>query len=248
MKRIIAIIISIAATLGFSGVAVARAATSPTSCTSPKKLKGKEGTLHYGDYLVQQDQWSGEGHQTMLVCSESDWTATVKQHGKPETGVKTYPDSDKTYTNWSDCSSQPALSSFATLTSTYGEVAPVSTRSSWDYAYDIFINGGVCHKPLTELMIWNQWQDISLPNAQLHPTIDGVAYDIYHSGGYIQMRQVTQTTSGSVNLLPVFSYLESQGLLSAADTLQFIQYGVEVLTTYHQPIDFSVNAFSVTDK
>lgn len=225
-------------------------ATSPLTCANPITIKGKEGGHQFPPYLVQQDVWSGEGKQVMHACGANNWEADVTQHGKPETGVKTYPDSGKTYTDWSSCKSQPALSSFATQTTTYGEQAPPADakHASWDAAYDIFINGSVCHKPLTELMIWNQFQGISVPNAQLHPTIDGIAYDVFHSNGYIQMRMVNQNASGSVNLLNVYSYLEGQGLLSPSDTLAFVQYGFEVLTTYKVQMPFYLTDFSVTDK
>lgn len=223
-------------------------ATSPLTCANPITVKGKEGGHQFPPYLVQQDQWSGEGKQVMEVCGANNWEADVTQHGKPETGVKTYPDSGKTYTDWSACPSPPTLGSFSTLTSTYGEVDPVGSKSSWDAAYDIFIGSGKCNKTNTEVMIWNQWQGISVPNAQLHPTIDGIAYDVFHSGGYVQMRMVNQVTSGSVNIKDIFTYLESQNLIQPTYTLTFIQYGTEVLTTYKVKIPFYLTDFSVTDK
>ena len=259
----------ISSTFPVSGEFAAVAGSAPVSCKDPKMLSasptdpqrahGYEGGVQCGKDFVQQDVWSQKGSQWMKVCSVSDWEVIAQQDGKPESGVKTYPDSELRFTDYSKCSSQPTLASFKSLSSSYGHVAPNS--SSWDFAYDIFIGGGACKTPITEVMIWTQWHDVSPPVAQMLTTIDGVSYDVYHhnstgGGSYIQMRMKNQNTSGKVDILKVFEYLGTQGLLAlATDTLQFVQYGVEVLTTCAAPYTvgckginatFSVNAFDVS--
>lgn len=224
----------------------ATASDAAASCAHRAVLTGYEAAVQYPPYMVQQDVWTQQGKQTMSVCSEARWTATVNQKGAPETGVKTYPDSGKVYTDWAHCSSQPAVKSFTTLRSTFAERAP--RAGSWDFAYDVFLNGGTCNKPVTEVMVWNQWYQVSVPRAQLHATIDGVAYDVYHSGHYIQVRRVHQVASGVVNLAAVFRYLTQRQLISAADSVQFVQYGVEVLTTQGRNMQFDLTGFSVSDR
>jgi hypothetical protein len=182
----------------------------------------------------------------MSVCSASNWTATVNQKGAPETGVKTYPDSMKAYTDWVHCSSQPAVRSFTTLRSTFAERGPKA--GSWNFAYDVFLNGGACKQPSTEVMVWNQWRAISVPRAQFHTTIAGVAYDVYHSGRYIQLRRRHQVAKGSVDLLAVLHALQKRKLVHAGDTMQYVQYGVEVLTTYGHNQPFRVQGFTVRDQ
>lgn len=235
----------VAAALTFGLVTAASGCTPPLSCSNPTKLTGTQGTLHFPPYVVQQDQWTGQGQQTMWVCNERDWKAVANQTGAPSTGVKTYPDSGKTYTDWQYCSSQPVLSSFSKLSSSFAFQGP--TAGAWDAGYDVFLNGGVCGKPVTEIMVWNQWRGLSVPAAQSHPTIGGVAYDVYHSGGYIQVRRHVQATSATTDLLAIFRYLEGQGLVRAADTLQFVQYGAEILTTYGNDLTFRLTGFSVAD-
>lgn len=243
MTRFFVVIIALASlNLGVA----AHADASSSSCAHRSMLTGYHGTHNYPPYTVQQNVWTEQGKQTMAACSASDWTATVNQKGAPETGVKTFPDSSKAYTDWVHCKSQPAIRSFTTLRSTFAERAPKA--GSWNYAYDIFLNGGVCKQPVTEVMVWNQWRQISVPRAQFHATIDGVAYDVYHSGRYIQLRRVHQTASGSVNLLAVLHALEQRRLVRATDTLQFVQYGVEVLTTHGRNLPFELRGFAVHDR
>lgn len=243
MTRTLVVLIALAS---FGFTMPANASDASTSCAHRAVLTGYHDTRNFPPYTVQQNVWTEKGKQTMSVCSASNWTATVNQKGAPETGVKTYPDSNKSYTDWTHCSSQPAVRSFKTLRSNFSERGPKS--GSWNFGYDIFLNGSVCGRPVTEVMVWNQWREISVPAAQLHATIGGVAYDVYHSGHYIQLRRKHQTASGSVNLLAVLHYLEQRGLTRAADTLQFVQYGVEVLTTHGRNIPFHLAGFSIRDK
>jgi hypothetical protein len=243
VTRLFAVLIALASlTVGFTAPANA---ASAKSCAHRTAITGYHGTHRYPPYTVQQNVWTKQGKQTMSVCSASNWTATVNQKGAPETGVKTYPDSSKAYSDWMHCSSQPAVRSFTTLRSTFAERGPKA--ASWNFAYDIFLNGGACKGSATEVMVWNQWHQVSVPRAQFHATIDGVAYDVYHSGRYIQVRRAHQTESGSVNLLAVLRALEQRRLIRSADTLQFVQYGVEVLTTYGRNQPFQLRGFAIQD-
>jgi hypothetical protein len=100
---------------GYAGAAPARA----PQCAHPTTLTGYEGTASFPSGLfVQQDVWTQQGAQTMRVCSPSSWTATVNQRGAPATGVKTYPDTSRTFTDWSHCASQPRVDSFTKLDDT----------------------------------------------------------------------------------------------------------------------------------
>jgi hypothetical protein len=219
----------------------ARAAT--LSCAHPTTLTGYEGTRQFPPYAVQQGVWTQQGRQTMKVCSESEWTATVNQKGAPETGVKTYPNSARMFTDWSHCSSQPRVGSFTKLQSSFAERSPKA--GSWDAAYDVFVDGSVCGKPTTEIMVWTHWRDVWVPRAQLHPVIGHVKYDLYHSGHYFQFRRHTQAASTTVDFAAVFRYMQRAHLLSSSATLQFVEAGTEVLTTRGRNLPFSLTRFSV---
>lgn len=265
-RTALVLVMAIVASAAFIGSAQA---TSPLTCSSPTHLTGNEGTLHFpGNLTVQQDVWSPRKgtKQTMDVCSPSNWVANVTATGQPEAGVTTYPDSGTTYPD--SCAQTHKLSEFSSITSTYATTPPTA-KASWDYAYDIFLGGGICKaselqalrhvratggmrnaanksEPFTEVMMWPKWSDVSVPNAQLHYTIDGVAYDIFHSGGYIQVRRHDQNTSGSVNLGKILATLVYVGLLGNVHLI-FVQDGYEVLTTFGAQVAFPISDFSVTE-
>lgn len=206
-----------------------------TTCSTVSGSTG--GVAYSGGYRVNADDWTGAGITVVRACSPSHWTATVEQRGAPATGVKTYPDSERTFTDWEHCSTQPTVGSFSSLDSTYALSAP--NTGSWDVGYDIYLNGGACAGTSTELMILNQWRGVDWPTST-RTTIDGVAYDVDQHAGFIQLRRVHQNARGAVNLLAVLDHY-----VRPPDTLLFVQYGAEVLTTLGQPERFTLSAFKV---
>jgi hypothetical protein len=233
-----------------------------SSPTSPQKAHGYDGVVQFDSaHFVQQDVWSQKGAQQMVICNASQWEATAIQDGKPESGVKTYPDSELRFTDYSKCDSQPLLGTFKTMRGKYAHVSPNS--SSYDFAWDIFINSGACKNgpKLKEIMVWTQWHDVNPPDPLTTTVIDGVHYDVYYkvsntTGSYIQLRMHEMKKSGEVDFVKVFDYLAGVKLLDlSADNLQFVQYGVEILTTCTTPytIDckgvntsFGLTAFGVS--
>ena len=77
-------------------------------------------------------------------------------------------------------------------------------------------------------------------------TLDGITYDIHHSGGYTAYDMPTTRTSGTIDVLHVMKDMISRGLLSSSAPLNSIQYGVEVCDTGGVNTRFEVNDFSVT--
>lgn len=236
-----------------AAITVTPDAAHAMSCPKPTVLIGYEGTLSYPPYVVQQDVWQQIGAQTMKVCSEHEWQATCNQSGAPATGVKTYPDSGLTYTDW-NVDPGPAVSTFSHLATTFGHAMPTG-KFSCDWAYDLFfnVNIGKPVNPFLELMILTQWANVDFPNPQFKAVaIGGHTFDVYHSEGsdgkrFVQMYLSPQASKGTIHWLPIFHWLEKQSLLHPNDLLAFLQYGVEVLTTYGVDITFGLNAFSVTD-
>jgi hypothetical protein len=193
---------------------------------------------------VQQDVWQEVGSQTMWVCGISNWKAVARQTGPASSGVKAYPDSEVRDTDWSTCASQTPLGNLTKWTSTFAHSTPAA--GSWDAAYDIWLNGPACGKPLIEVMIWSQYRGISVPAAQKHPVIAGTAYDYFRSGSYIQFRMHNQRSAGTVNILAVMGWLVSQGVVRWSDTRVTTKYGFEVLTTGGRDLPFWLTGFGVT--
>lgn len=226
---------------------VLAAPAGAVTCANPTTLNGYEGTIQYpGSLFVQQNVWTQQGAQTMHVCGPSEWDAVANQSGEPASGVKTYPDTSATLTDWSTCDSAPTIGALKTMRGTYGNVPPTDL-ASYDYAWDLFIGGGPCaNDPFVEVMVWTHWNDVDVPTAQLHPTIGKKTYDFYHAGSYMQFRQQVQTDRGTTPLKQVLKYLVKQGLVSASGHVLFAQYGPEILTTFGQDVTFGINRFSVS--
>lgn len=214
-------------------------ASSQLSCSNPTTVQGTSGGVAYpGGYRVNSDDWTGAGSTVVRACSEHEWIATVTQRGAPATGVKTYPDSERTWTDWSTCASQPRVDSFKTLTSTYAMTLP--NAGSWDAGYDVFLDGGPCHKPTTEIMVLNRWRNVDWP-ASTSVTLGGVDYWVAQGTNFVQLRRKVQVSSGSQNLRVVLRRYAPKDA-----TVQFVQYGVEVLTTRGKPETFKLTDFSVS--
>lgn len=249
MKRLLSAVIAVIAA-SFFMIGFTQCNPPPKfTCAHPIKKTGyHDGVAFPNQRRVNQNVWTEQGRQTMYICSPGNWRADVTQSGAPETGVKTFPDSERTYTNWTRCSSH-TLASFTKMQGYYAHQAP--NVGSWNAGWDIFLNGELCHKKVTEVMIWDQWRSISVPTAQLHPVIDGVQYDLYYHQNstldYFQFRRRVHTKAASVNLLAVLRYLQSRGFLKPTDAVLFDQAGNEILTTYGRTVPFWTTGFSVSD-
>lgn len=246
--------------LGAAGTAAPRV----LGCTNPRTITWDRQTNPYAGiealpHATWADVWTQQGAESIKWCAFDDWIATARQDNSPETGVKAFPDSEFRWTDNATCASQPTLGSFRKLKSTFGHIGPSS--GSWDAAWDWFLDGGQCNKPLTEVMWFTEWRAVSLPNPQLSTTIDGVPVDIYYApftaallaerlyhrpaatispavtgGYYVQIRQKVQTTAGDINWKHVFNYLYTKGLVSPTTTAAFAKYGFEILSTCADPI------------
>lgn len=232
--------------------AIRQASRPALACADPTVLTGyHDGIAFPGNLRYNNDVWQEVGKVKASVCAIDDWTAISTQSGPPALGVRAYHAGEFTTTDWQFCSSQPRLDSFTKLKTTFAHAPASPIHHTVDWAFDIFAGSGACNRPLTEIMWFSDWSDdLSLPAPQYTATLSGVPVDIYWStfaegGKYIQIRQQTQTLSGKVNWLPVFRYLERKGLLVMSDTMMFLRYGVEVLTTYGQKVPFTLTGFDV---
>jgi hypothetical protein len=63
---------------------------------------------------------------------------------------------------------------------------------------------------------------------------------------YIAFVPTSVVTSGNINLLEIFKWLQGKGWLSQGATLGQICYGVEIVSTDGKPATFSFTDFSIT--
>ncbi len=214
---------------------------SKASCGNPVfSTTTKYGTYTNLPYFVAADMWnvgSASASQTLNVCSPGSWsvTATVSGGGN---SVKTYPNVHRDF-------SSPAVSSLASVTSSFAESGPGD--GTYENAYDIWLNG--IANPgggSDEVMIWNENHgQIPGGSPQGTVTFGGRAYTVWKGdGNYFAFVANSTFTSGTLNLLDFFKYLMSKGWVPGNSTLSEVCYGVEVVAT-NGAETFNITNFSV---
>ena len=211
-------------------------------CTNPQFVTSNPtGGWADGGYYVYNDMWNISGYsvqQTLYACSYANWYVVATMNNNSGDGaVKTYPDVHEDF-------SEPAISSFHSISSTFAETSP--HVGIYEDAYDIWING-VANPGSTEVMIWTENHGQVPPGASLATvTVDGKAYQAYKSGSYIAFVADTNFTSGTMDLLAFFRWIINAGWMPASSTLGAIDYGVEIVSTNGAPATFRFTNFSVT--
>lgn len=173
------------------------------------------------------------GLQTLFAYSPSEWYV-VADHSRADVrpgSVKSYPDTQRNFTD------RP-ISSFKKILSSYNMTNP--PVGEWNATYDIWI-GGIGSKSTAEVMIWTDHRyPASIPPSNAletkKVTIDGLAYTAWrrkngNGGDYIALVLDTKRAWGTVDLLKVFNWLVSVGWLKATDLVAAIEYGVEISNT-----------------
>jgi hypothetical protein len=226
-----------------AGTPPAQAAPGPGSCTNPAFVTSQplDGWTD-GSYYVANDMWNISNYtvtQTLYACSHASWYVVADMNNDSGDGaVKTYPNAHM------DFSSEPAISSFHSIDSTFAESSP--DIGIYEDAYDIWING-VASSGSTEIMIWTQNHGQS-PGGSVagNVTFGGRAYAVWHNGSYIAFVANTNFTSGSMNLLDFFNWVIGQGWMPASSTLGQVDYGAELVSTSNTAATFTFTNFSVT--
>ncbi len=225
---------------GAAGHAGTPGCTSPTHVLPLNPANPQDGITLSGFY-VDTDTWNAAKYtvsQTMYVCDYDNWYVVAKMDDSAGDGaVKTYPNVHM------DFNSAPAISSFTSISSTFGHVGP--HVGIYEFAYDMWLNG-VASANSTEVMIWtDNFNQVPSGSVQETITFDGQSYQVYKSGSYIAFVAMTNMTSGTLNLLAFFNHVISKGWVPTTSTLGAIDYGVELVSTNGLGATFAVNAFSL---
>jgi Glycosyl hydrolase family 12 len=228
-----------------AGAPAAQAAPGPgsASCTDPAFVTSQplDGWTD-GSYYVANNMWNISNYtvaQTLYACSHASWYVVANMNNDSGDGaVKTYPNAHM------DFSSEPAISSFHSIDSTFAESSP--DTGIYEDAYDIWING-VASSGSTEIMIWTHNHGQS-PSGSVggNATLGGRAYTVWHNGSYIAFVANTNFTSGSMDLLDFFNWVIGQGWMPASSTLGQVDYGAELVSTNGTPATFTFTNFSVS--
>jgi Glycosyl hydrolase family 12 len=226
-----------------SPAAPATQAPPPRSaaCTDPSfSTSQPTGGEQSGNYYLYNNMWNASGYsvtQTLYACNYHDWYVVANMNNDSGNGaVKTYPDVQANF-------SEPKISSFHSITSTFAESSP--HVGIYEDAYDIWING-VASSGSTEVMVWTEnFHQVPSGSVVATASFGGRGYKVWKSGSYIAFVADNNFTSGSVDLLQIFDWITAKGWIPATSTLGQICYGVELVSTNSAPATFNFTDFSV---
>ncbi|MDF2461526.1 MAG: hypothetical protein K0S68_929 [Candidatus Saccharibacteria bacterium] len=226
--------------------------TNPTY-TVPADPNNPNAGKNLGGYFVDSGTWNFANYptstQTMYICNFNNWYVDVSVPSAGNGDVKTYPNTQKQYINWTT-RAMPRIDSFTSIMSTFAHTAPAT--GDWNFAYDIWINE-IARSGSTELMIWTQPGGVNIGGYKSFPsvgsvTLSGITYDIKLLNGNIYFYVMrTFQNSGTVNILEILNHMMSKGWIPTSSTLGAIDYGVEVNNTNSTTTRFELNNFSITD-
>jgi Glycosyl hydrolase family 12 len=193
-----------------------------------------------GNYYLFNNMWNASGYsvtQTLYACSYHDWYVVANMNNDSGDGaVKTYPNVQANF-------SEPKISSFHSITSTFAESSP--HVGIYEDAYDIWVNG-VASSGSTEVMVWTEnFHQVPSGSVVATASFGGRGYKVWKSGSYIAFVADANFTSGSVDLLEIFDWIIAKGWIPASSTLGQICYGVELVSTNSAPATFNFTDFSV---
>jgi hypothetical protein len=194
-----------------------------------------------GNFYVDADTWNVANYQvsqTMYICDYDNWYVVANMNNDNGDGaVKTYPNVHEDF-------SEPRISSFHTISSTFSEQSP--HVGIYEDAYDIWLNG-VASSGSTEVMVWTEnYHQLPSGSVQATVTLDGRTYTVWRQGSYIAFEAATNFSSGTVNLLGIFNWIMAKGWIPSTSTLGQIDYGAEIVSTGGSPATFSFTDFSVS--
>lgn len=204
-------------------------------------------------HFVNNNVWNDleSGSQTLRAWSPSRWEV-IANHSRTDVrpgSIKSYPDTQKNFTNRS-------IASFAEMTATWSTEFPAV--GEWIGAFDNWI-GGIGSKCTAEVMLWTHHRyngALPPPNAveSTTVTIAGHAFVAWRrplndkglGQQYIALAMIDHKPIGSVDLLAVFRWLVDKGWLKGTDLVAAIEYGVEIANTAGGSQTFRLNNYTLT--
>lgn len=232
----------VVAGLSITGPAQALGCDNPWVDKYPSASSGDN--KYYGEYFLNTGTWNAADYnvtQVMRGCNYNDWNVTANMDNSTGDGaVKTYPHVARLYGEWGNRASQPKVSSFATIESTFASTSP--DGGIYDAAYDLWLNDGNI-----EVMIWNRNSN-QTPAGSIRGQVtqDGHTYDVWKSGrDYYAFVPRDNFDSGTIDLKGKIDYMKSRGWVGDRVKLTQIEYGIEFVSTGNVDKTFTVTDYSV---
>lgn len=193
-----------------------------------------------GDWTIYNNVWGNKkpGTQTLYVDSINSWYVNTKQD---RGGVKSYPNTS--------VSPNTPLAQMRSATATYNTTSPAPTTGHWwNWTFDVWSDAS------DEVMIFTSWYPAGPgggwgQQVASNVTIGGRLYaSVWRANpgwNVLQFFPAVQSTSGTVDVLAVWNWAASQGLLNST-FFETMQFGVEVTSTKNTWQIFSLDWYSAS--
>jgi len=206
------------------------------------------------DYYADAGLWnSGPPYnvtQHSVFCDHDSWYAVVTDDDAQRDGaVKNFPNTHLDYHNWAT-GTEPSLTAYPELHSRFAHQTEANA-GSYNWSYDIWLNGVGWDGKSTEVMIWTDYKNrVPWPISVVkNITIDGRQWNLWREdtahGFQFVPADGQPITSGTFDLRAFFQALIGRGFIQPTATLGQVDYGVETVSTNNLPKRFDVTDFSV---
>ncbi|HZC69336.1 MAG TPA: hypothetical protein VE442_01455 [Jatrophihabitans sp.] len=197
------------------------------------------------------------GPQTLTAAGPGDWKVVSKQ-AAGNTAVLTYPDTQQLTNNWNGSGwggnngfSDTPINGLSQLSSNYAETMPRTSGTDAQAAWDIWLSDNSGHP--SEIMVWvdNVNRGNGGATFKASATVAGQAWTLYQYGGGEIIWSLgargsyAQQSSGTVDLLALLRYLQTNGYIAAGADIGQIDFGWEICSTGGVNGTFTVSAYSI---
>ena len=165
---------------------------------------------------------------------------------KGDGAVLAYPNLHKDWINWAN-GKMPKLSEYKRIPTKWRHDGPGNV-GTWNWAYDVWIDGVGNDDGVTELMIWTEYKGQRPAGSKVKTvTVDGREWDLWvqRQWGIVSYVAKDQSKSGSIDIKKFTDHLVAEGLISSDSTLGQVGYGVEIVDTGGGTRRFDVTDFQV---
>jgi hypothetical protein len=206
------------------------------------------------DYYADAGLWnSGSPYnvtQHSVFCDHDSWYAIVNDNDAQHDGaVKNYPNTHLDYHSWAN-GTEPSLTTYPDLHSRFAHQTEANA-GSYNWSYDIWLNGVGWDGSSTEVMIWTDYKNrVPWPTSVVkNLTVDGRQWNLWREdtahGFQFLPADGQPIRSGTFDLRAFFDVLIARGFIRSTATLGQVDYGVETVSTNSVPKRFDVTDFSV---
>lgn len=241
----------------FPALAATCTTSSPTGSCGPYNDSNVFTSTNGNDLVVQNDFQSIS--QTLTATDSTQWSVTANTTGlSDQTSVKSYPATQVTYTTTSD-KPEPSADFGSTLTSGFINTIPSGSGQDYEYAFDDWLanpNQQSWTGPDTEVMIWtyvNGQVPFGSDTGKVYTDAAGTQWELWTGGGAssvsphstLSLVRKTNATSGSIDRIGFYKWLQGQGELSSTYGIDQLNYGLEICSTGGAAKTYGISGYSI---